>query len=317
MSDNGGSDRGGVTVGALLDDWRSHLLRRVGRGPATAKAYLSDAALLLAYCGVTFDSPSTDLADAVTARRVKGWLAARTTSGLAKSTVARNAASARNLCAYLVAEGWLANDPAAALEVAKPDSRLPAVLSQAGAVRLAEQARSEAQVSGAPPEAARNWAAVELLYSSALRVAELCGLDIPDVDFASSTVRVTGKGNKVRVVPFGGPAATALKQWLSVRRVLEGERTPSDALFLGSRGGRLDSRVLRGDLHRLTARAGVRDVAPHGLRHSSATHLLEAGADLRFVQEYLGHSSLQTTQRYTHVDAKRLRDVYKRAHPRA
>ena len=115
MSDNGGSGRGDVTVGALLDDWRSHLLRRVGRGPATAKAYLSDAALLLAYCGVTFDSPSTDLADAVTARRVKGWLAARTTSGLAKSTVARNAASARSLTAYLVAEGGLANDPAAAL----------------------------------------------------------------------------------------------------------------------------------------------------------------------------------------------------------
>lgn len=317
MNERRGGQRGDDSVEVVLDSWRSHLLRRVGRGDATVKAYLSDVSLLLGYCGIALDAPAAVFPELLTSRSVKRWLAARVASGLAKTTVSRNAASARSLCSYLVAEGWLDSDPVGALELAKPDSKLPAVLSQEDAAKLAEQARFEALLPGAGAQAVRNWAAVELLYSSALRVSELTGLDLSDIDFASHLVRVTGKGNKVRVVPFGRSAAEALEKWIESRDLLENQKTPSGALFLGKRGGRLDSRVLRGDLHRLTARAHVKDVAPHGLRHSSATHLLEEGADLRFVQEYLGHSSLQTTQRYTHVDAKRLSEVYRRAHPRA
>ena len=164
--------------------------------------------------------------------------------------------------------------------------------------------------------ALRDWAVVELLYSGALRVQECASANLADLDLSSLHLRVTGKGNKERVVPFGRPAAIALQEWLTVREELARE-TPNSALFLGVRGGRLDPRIIRGNLHRLAARAGVKDIAPHALRHSSATHLLEEGADLRFVQEYLGHSSLATTQRYTHVDSKRLREVYARAHPRA
>lgn len=188
----------------------------------------------------------------------------------------------------------------------------------------ARGAGSEGTTAGTRPQtkqgrvqAIRNYAIAELLYSSALRVSELVALDIADVDFASQHVRVLGKGNKQRVVPFGAPAARALRQWLAVRSSLQNERTPPGALFLGLKGGRIADRVVRADLHRLSARAGVKDISPHGMRHSAATHLLEEGADLRFVQEYLGHSSLQTTQKYTHVDSERLREVYLRAHPRA
>lgn len=328
-----------VEVPALLEQWQTHLLVRLGRSTNTADAYRSDVEALLQY--VQIDAAGTVLKSAIqeafSFRALKSWLANRVTLGFSKATVARNAAAARSFCGYLFTQKILDSDPSVNLEVARPDSRLPTVLAQGDVVKLLERARQEAGFGGGDPDerlerrveadgrlapstrnvvAIRDWAVVELLYSGALRVQECASADIHDVDFSSAHVRVIGKGGKERVVPFGRPAAEALAQWLLVREELVGDR-PTPALFLGVRGGRINPRIIRGNLHRLAARAGVKDIAPHGLRHSSATHLLEEGADLRFVQEYLGHASLATTQRYTHVDSKRLAEVYSRAHPRA
>ena len=180
------------------------------------------------------------------------------------------------------------------------------------------QSGAESEPSPVPiAAAARNWAAAELLYGAGIRVGELTGLDVGDFDFASRLVRVTGKGDKERVVPFGAPAAKALTNYLSEHRpVLVTEKSGS-AFFLGDLGGRWDQRRVRAAIHELASQAGVPDIAPHGLRHSAATHLLQQGADLRNVQEILGHSSLATTQRYTHVDPGRLAAAYLQAHPRA
>lgn len=305
------------TVEGLLASWARYLRSRLGRSARTVDSYLSDVRNLLSYCGVPLDASPDRLASQVSPHALRGWLAARVGSGRSRATVARNAAAARAFCAYLTSEGVLRTDPAALIQVASAPSRLPTVLGQSELVRLLDQARIEADDEGARPEAVRNYAIAELLYSSALRVSELVSLNTGDVDLDAQHLRVTGKGNKQRVVPFGAPAMRAVKQWLAVRDELENARTPPGALFLGSKGGRISDRVVRADLHRLSARAGVKDIAPHGMRHSSATHMLEEGADLRFVQDFLGHSSLQTTQRYTHVDSERLREVYLRAHPRA
>ena len=186
------------------------------------------------------------------------------------------------------------------------------MLSAKSAERLLEYAK----VAADSALQVRDWAALELTYAAGLRVAEVVSLDVRGIDLERRTMRVIGKGNKERVVPFGRPAAEAVEAWLARRPELASESS-GDALFLGARGGRVDPRTLRESLHRLTAQAGVKDVAPHGLRHSAATHLLEGGSDLRTVQEILGHSSLQTTQRYTHVTPERLRAAFTQAHPRA
>ncbi|MDD9206178.1 tyrosine-type recombinase/integrase, partial [Georgenia sp. 10Sc9-8] len=176
---------------------------------------------------------------------------------------------------------------------------------------------ARARAEDRDPVRLRDWAALELLYATGVRVSELVGIDLGDLDLGERTVRVLGKGAKERVVPFGAPAARAVEAWSAHGRpALVGPRTGA-ALLLGARGGRLDPRTLRGVLHRLTAVAGVRDLAPHGLRHSAATHLLAGGSDLRTVQEVLGHASLGTTQRYTHITPERLRAAYSQAHPRA
>lgn len=319
MVTEGNGDRLAVqpTVGALLVSWAEYLRSRLGRSARTVDSYLSDVRNLLSYCDVPVDAAPDRLAFRLSSHVLRGWLASRVGAGRSRSTIARNAAAARAFCVYLTREGVLREDPGASIQVASAPSRLPDVLGQGEVARLLEQASAEAAEADARPEAVRNHAITELLYSSALRVSELVSLDTRDVDFDRQHLRVTGKGNKQRVVPFGVPASRAIRRWLAVRRELVCDRTPPGALFLGSKGGRISDRVVRGDLHRLSARAGVKDIAPHGMRHSSATHLLEEGADLRFVQEYLGHSSLQTTQRYTHVDSDRIREVYLRAHPRA
>ena len=176
-------------------------------------------------------------------------------------------------------------------------------------------ARAEA-VDGSAAQM-RAWAILELTYACGLRVSEVCALDVSSLNREALTVRVLGKGNKERVVPYGPPAREALDHWLVRGRPQLVAQSSGEALFLGDRGGRIDPRVVRSMVHRLAAKAGVHDVAPHGLRHSTATHLLQGGADLRAVQEMLGHASLSTTQRYTHVDTARLSAIYQRAHPRA
>ncbi len=191
---------------------------------------------------------------------------------------------------------------------------LPTVLDADEAGALMDHAAVAADDGAAA--SVRDRAIVELLYATGIRVSELCATDLDDIDHDRRTARVRGKGDKERVVPFGIPAAHALRQWLAARGELV---TPSSgaALFLGVRGGRIDPRTVRSSVHRLAAQAGVPDLGPHGLRHTAATHVLEGGADLRTVQELLGHATMSTTQRYTHVSVERLRSTFALAHPRA
>jgi len=294
----------------LLAAFARHLRLERGLSEHTVRAYLADVGSLLEF---VHGDGSCD-PEEFTLAALRGWLAAGAADGLARATLARHAAAARTFSAWAHRTGHLTSDVARRLGGPRPAGRVPDVLGQDAAATLLEHARERA-VEG-DPLAVRDWAALELLYAAAMRIGELTGLDTSDIDVARRTARVVGKGSKERVVPFGVPAERALAAWLEARPVLARPQSGS-ALFLGARGGRLDPRTLRGTLHRLAAQAGVRDLAPHGLRHSAATHLVEGGADLRTVQELLGHASLATTQRYTHVTPERLRAAFAQAHPRA
>jgi integrase/recombinase XerC len=209
--------------------------------------------------------------------------------------------------------GLLSTDPGDALSAPKAQRHLPDVLRPDEAAAVLDEVTSDESVTGL-----RDRALLELLYASGARESEICGLDVGDVDLERHTVRVIGKGDKERVVPIGVPAIHAVRDWLANGRPGLVTRASGPALLLGLRGGRLDPRTARRAVHaRLRAVPGVPDLGPHGLRHSAATHLLEGGADLRTVQELLGHATLATTQIYTHVSIERLRATYERAHPRA
>ena len=246
---------------------------------------------------------------------LRAWLADQSRQGLARSTVARRSAAARTFSTWAHRQGHLDEDVGLRLLSPRPDRRVPKVLGVEEAASLLDVAAQRAD--DGDPLHLRDWAALELLYATGVRVAELVGIDLGAVDRRERTVRVLGKGGAERMVPFGVPADRALAQWLDRGRPALVTDSSPPALFLGARGGRLGVRTVREQVHRLTALAGVRDVAPHGLRHSAATHLLAGGSDLRTVQEMLGHASLATTQRYTHVTPERLRAAYTQAHPRA
>ena len=300
------------TVG---ERWGEYL--RLGRrmSPHTISAYLADLRSLLDFLSLRQDATEEQLRDALTQRAIRSWLAQTLADGGARSTIARHTAAIRNFTAWALREGILPCDPAALLSSPRADQRLPSPLDESDARMLLNAARDEAAAGGASQ--IRNWAILELTYACGLRVSEVCALDVSSLNREALTVRVVGKGNKERVVPYGPPAADALDYWLvRGRPQLAGQRS-GQALFLGDKGGRIDPRIVRSMVHKMAAHAGVHDVAPHGLRHSTATHLLQGGADLRAVQEMLGHSSLSTTQRYTHVDTARLSAIYQRAHPRA
>ena len=300
------------TVG---ERWGEYL--RLGRRMSlhTISAYLADLRSLLDFLSLRQDAAEEQLRDALTQRAIRSWLAQTLADGGARSTIARHTAAIRNFTAWALREGILPSDPAALLSSPRADQRLPSPLDESDARMLLNAARDEAAAGGASQ--IRNWAILALTYACGLRVSEVCALDVSSLNREALTVRVVGKGNKERVVPYGPPAAAALDHWLvRGRPQLAGERS-GQALFLGDKGGRIDPRIVRSMVHKMAAHAGVHDVAPHGLRHSTATHLLQGGADLRAVQEMLGHSSLSTTQRYTHVDTARLSAIYQRAHPRA
>ncbi|MFJ4027802.1 tyrosine recombinase XerC [Paenarthrobacter sp. NPDC089989] len=282
------------------------------RSGHTVRAYLSDVDSLLGFAaseGVT-ELPQLELG---TLRR---WLGAQSESGMARSTLARRAATARSFTKWALREEFISKDPALRLQAPKRAKTLPGVLQEQQVTRIVSDLGEAAAQGG--PMAVRNRAMVELLYATGVRVGELVGLDIDDVDPDRRTLRVLGKGNKERTVPFGVPAAVALDDWL--RRGRPGVVTSGSgpALFLGVRGNRVDPRQVRSVVGELLQALGdTSATGPHALRHSAATHLLDGGADLRAVQEILGHSSLATTQIYTHVSVDRLRKSYQQAHPRA
>ncbi|MDD7464755.1 MAG: tyrosine recombinase XerC [Actinomycetaceae bacterium] len=245
---------------------------------------------------------------------VRAWLAQRAQAGQARASLARHSAAIRTFCTWLFRNGYTQNDAAARLRAPKAENKLPKVLNEEQAAALLAYMKNAAHGKDASVLAVRDWALLELIYAAGLRVSEAVGLNLSDVG-ADRTLRVLGKGGKERIVPFGIPAQVALDEWLAVRGQLIA--MPSPALFLGARGGRLDPRSVRTMLSRVTARVGLPDISPHALRHSAATHMLDGGSDLRTVQEFLGHTSIGTTQRYTHVSADRLRAAFSQAHPRA
>lgn len=291
-----------------LAAFERHLRLELSRSAHTVRAYTGDVAALLEHAsrlGVT-EPAAVDLAV------LRSWLARSRTTGAARATLARRGSSARVFTSWACRRGLLPNDPGALLATPKGTRALPEVLRADEAARLVDQ------VDGDAPQELRDRAVLELLYATGVRVGELCGLDLDDVDAERRVVRVLGKGGRERSVPYGAPAARAVEAWLVRGRTQWVRPGSGPALLLGRRGGRLDPRTVRTLVHRrLAAVPGAPDLGPHGLRHSAATHLLEGGADLRSVQELLGHATLATTQIYTHVSVERLRASYAQAHPRA
>jgi integrase/recombinase XerC len=291
------------------------------------RAYTGDITDLLAHAtGRGIALAGIDLPE------LRAWLGDLADHGLARASLARRAAVARVFFTWAHENGLVPANPALRLASPKVPRTLPTVLAAGDAARMLDSAartagRAPARVEwaapgttgmpGDAPRTLRAWAAGELLYGSGIRVGELEGADLADVDLDERTVRVRGKGDKERVVPFGIPAARSLQAWLAHGRPVLAGPASGPALLLGDHGQRWGARQIRLAIHRLALAAGVDDVGPHDLRHAAATHLVAGGSDLRSVQEILGHANLATTQRYTHVTADRLQAAFTQAFPRA
>jgi integrase/recombinase XerC len=313
-------------MAAALTAFERHLRAERSLSPHTVRAYVGDVSSLLEHA----HRAGVQAPGGLDATHLRGWLASQHASGAARTTLARRGAAARAFTAFAHRSGWLAADPGPRLATLKARRTLPHVLRQDEmravldtAARRAEAAGSDQADPGSGQAAEqavalRDLAVLELLYATGIRVSELCGLTPDNFDHGRRTVRVVGKGDKERTVPVGVPALRAVTRWLEAGRPVLARPGSGPALFLGVRGGRLDPRTARRiTRERLRDGGAARPTGPHGLRHSAATHLLEGGADLRSVQEILGHSSPATTQIYTHVSIERLKSSYRQAHPRA
>ena len=303
-----------------VDAFTRHLERERGRSAHTVRAYVGDVVSLLDHATRMSCATIEDIDLAV----LRSWLARLRTTGSARTSLARRAAAARTFTAWAHREGLLPHDVGQRLASPKARRDLPGVLRQDQATALVtapERRRPDTDSQAADAHATavmlRDGAALELLYATGIRVSELCGLDVTDVDHGRRVVRVLGKGSKERSVPYGVPASQAIEAWLRRGRPALATDRSGSALLLGARGGRLQPTTVRQLVAAYAEATGLPHLSPHGLRHSAATHLLEGGADLRTVQEILGHASLATTQIYTHVSIERLRAAYRQAHPRA
>lgn len=303
---------------SLVDDYIEYAKANKGLGERTNLAYASDIKQFLAWCNRRGFNNISDL----TTDDLRLWMADASRNH-ARSSLARKVVAVRGFFAWCQHVGLTSSDPAEILMTPKIENVLPSVLDESQAELLMNNVDSKANDSSACSKKQkaveiRNAAILELLYATGMRVGELTGLNIQDIDFSSRTIKVTGKGNKQRVVPFGIPAAKALSAWLSEsgRKILLKDSAQT-AIFIGARGKRIDQRLVRQVVHDAAKSAHVPDISPHSLRHSAATHMLNGGADLREVQELLGHSSLNTTQRYTHVSIEALKQRYSQAFPRA
>lgn len=295
-----------------LDGYTRHLRSERGLSEHSVRAYHGDVTTLLEHARRMGGQHVADLSLLV----LRSWLAGQATRGMARTTLARRAAAARGFTAWVHRQGLVATDPGALLATPRTGRSLPGVLRRDEADALLHVAGLAA--ADDTPIGLRDLAVLEVLYASGIRVGELCGLDVDDVDRSRRVLRVLGKGAKERTVPVGVPALRAVDRWLGDGRPALAAATSGPALFLGARGRRVDPRTVRRAVHDLLAHVpGAPDLGPHGLRHSAATHLLEGGADLRSVQELLGHATLATTQIYTHVSVDRLKATYDQAHPRA
>lgn len=292
--------------------YQRHLVSERDLTPHTVRAYIGDVTAMLEHAVMLGHADVSGL----DVRTLRSWLAKQQTMGKARTTLARRATAVRVFTAWAHRSGLASSDPGALLGSPKAHRPLPAALRREEVRELLEAAAARADDGSAV--GVRDVAILEVLYATGIRVGELCGLDVDDVDDERRVVRVLGKGRKERTVPFGRPAELAVGTWLSTGRPQLAVAGSGPALFLGVRGRRIDQRAVRTIVHtRLSDVPGAPDLGPHGLRHTAATHLLEGGADLRSVQELLGHASLATTQIYTHITNDRLRQAYRQAHPRA
>jgi integrase/recombinase XerC len=299
-----------VLLERAVSDFAIYLSAERGFSLHTVRSYTADLADLERFTNIR----GIQTTDRLDLEILRDWLWDGSKAGLAKSTLARRSAAVRSFSSWLARTGAAPADVGTRLRAPKADHHLPRVLTRAQIDGLLNGLTERA--SGGDAIAARDLAIVELLYASALRVSEIVGLDLGDIDLGRLTVRVTGKGSKERVVPFGTPAGRAIVDYQKHRHELLAD--PTQAVFLGARGKRMGTRtvyeLIAGLLEELP---GSGPAGPHTLRHTAATHLLDGGADLRSVQELLGHASLGTTQLYTHVSAERLKESYRNAHPRA
>lgn len=316
-----------MNLALAVDAYLRHLTAERGYSAQTVRAYRSDLAQLEKFA----HSRDVTTTEQLTLDLFRDWLWEGAQRELAKATLARRSAAARGFSAWTARNatadagatapaepsgGAAAADPAARLRAPKADKHLPRVITRQQIDDLLEALAARA--AGGEPDAIRDVAVIELLYAAGIRVSELTGLDVDDVDQERLTLRVVGKGNKQRVVPFGVPALHAVQTYLRLARPVLATERSGPALLLGARGGRLGSRAVYQLVASLLADIpGGGPAGPHTLRHTAATHLLDGGADLRAVQEILGHASLGTTQIYTHVSTERLKESYRIAHPRA
>ena len=300
------------SMAQIAERFATYVQLEQGRSANTVMAYSKDVASLIEFAR---ERECESLGD-IGIIELRGWLAQQRSAGLTSATIARRATAIRMFFAWALSQGHIDQDPASALVIPKVSKRLPHVLQQDQAERVMDRAVLRADDDSATH--IRDQAILEILYASGIRVGELVGLNVTDIDNSRRTLRVLGKGSKERVVPYGAIAEDALDKYLSQARPQLANQHSGAAVFLGARGKRVDQRVVRTMVHQvLSSLEGMPDLGPHGLRHSAATHLIEGGADIRTVQEILGHASLATTQLYTHVSSERLHAVYEQAHPRA
>lgn len=278
-----------------------------GMSDNTIKAYRSDLSDLLEFL--------SDTKQELTLDALRDWMWRQSEAGATKSTLARKTSSAKAFTEFLFERGNLASDPGLRLRAPKLERTLPKVASEKSLAEVFSKLGELAQDQN--PSSLRDLCAFELLYATGMRVSELAGLNLSDIDYSRKLLKVTGKGNKQRMLPYGDAAAKALNEYIRTGRPKLVNDTSPEALLLTSRGKRVGVRQLYSLVANLLAQTATGPAGPHTLRHSAATHLLDHGADLRAVQEILGHSSLATTQIYTHVSVERLRDAFEQAHPRA
>ena len=297
----------------LMSNFQRHLEVERNLSHHTIRAYMGDLASMFEHLralGVT-EISVLELA------HLRSWLANQTVKGGARTTISRRAVSIRIFTKWALKNKYLEKDIGANLATPKSHRTLPEVL-EIGQAQTAMDSMATRAGEENTPLSIRDAAILELLYATGARVAELCGLDLGDIDYNRHTIRVLGKGNKERTIPMGKHAVKALEHWVEDGRDSLLKPDSGQAVFLGARGKRIDQRTVRTVVYEaLSAIEGIERMGPHALRHSAATHLLEGGADLRTVQEILGHASLATTQIYTHVSTERLHKVFKQAHPRA
>lgn len=296
---------------AALADFKVYLATVRGYSPNTVKAYVTDIDDFLS----ALSPAEMQSEEPITLIVLRDWLYSLTERGLTMASIARKSAAIRSFTAWLEKTGQAKTDPGLRLRSPKATKTLPKVVSRASLQQVFEIL--EARAAEDDPVALRDLVTVELLYASGARVSEIAGLDLEHVDYSRNLLRVTGKGSKQRMVPFGQPAAEALNRYIRVARPAMQTEVSRNALLLNHRGGRVGVRQIYALVAALLADTSTGAAGPHALRHSAATHLLDGGADLRAVQELLGHASLGTTQIYTHVSIERLKSGYQNAHPRA